>query len=233
MTGRSRCASATRCSRTASPSTPSWGTCGSGCERGSRTELATRLDGHLRGRVRGHAGGGPAARAGRPGVPSPDRSALGVDRVVGVRRGAGRGEPGAAEASMSRRRSVGGLAVLALVAAACTDDGIGIEFGSPTSPSAATPSASAEPGDGPGIALNVDPVRTGEARAIGAMRELCVGPTPTSTDDDGAPRETPADVVQLESQVEQVRELEFLRDVVVQPVSADEIAGKLEGAFDE
>jgi hypothetical protein len=134
---------------------------------------------------------------------------------------------------MSRRRSVGGLAVLALVAAACTDDGIGIEFGSPTSPSAATPSASAEPGDGPGIALNVDPVRTGEARAIGAMRELCVGPTPTSTDDDGAPRETPADVVQLESQVEQVRELEFLRDVVVQPVSADEIAGKLEGAFDE
>ena len=33
--------------------------------------------------------------------------------------------------------------------------------------------------------------------------------------------------------MEQVRELEFLRDVDVQPVSADEIASKLEGAFDE
>jgi hypothetical protein len=65
------------------------------------------------------------------------------------------------------------------------------------------------------------------------MRELCVAPTPTSTDDDGAPPETPADVQQVESQVEQVRELEFLREVAVQPVSADEIAGKLEGAFDE
>ena len=30
-----------------------------------------------------------------------------------------------------------------------------------------------------------------------------------------------------------MRELEFLREVVVQPVSAEEIAGKLEGAFDE
>ena len=135
---------------------------------------------------------------------------------------------------MSRRRRVGGLAALALVAAACTGDGIGIEFGTPASRSVTTPAAtSPDAGGGAGIALEVEPVRTGEARAIGAMRELCVGPTPTSTDDDGAPPETPADVVELESQVEQVRELEFLRDVVVQPVSADEIAGKLEGAFDE
>ena len=36
-----------------------------------------------------------------------------------------------------------------------------------------------------------------------------------------------------ESQVEQVRELDFLRPVAVQPVSAEEIAGKLEGAFDD
>ena len=135
---------------------------------------------------------------------------------------------------MSLRRRVGGLAALALVAAACTGDGIGIEFGTPASPSVTTPATtSPDAGGGAGIALEVEPVRTGEARAIGAMRELCVGPTPTSTDDDGAPPETPADVVELESQVEQVRELEFLRDVVVQPVSADEIAGKLEGAFDE
>ncbi len=135
---------------------------------------------------------------------------------------------------MSRRHGASALAVVALVAAACTGDGIGIEFGTPDTPSATAPGASSpEPGVGPGIALEVEPVATGEARAIGAMRQLCVAPTSTSTDDDGAPRQTPADVVALESQVEQVRELEFLRDVDVQPVSADEIASKLEGAFDE
>jgi hypothetical protein len=132
---------------------------------------------------------------------------------------------------VSRRRGVSALAVLALLVAACTGDGIGIEFGTPATPSASAPSP--RPGEGLGIALEVEPVRTGEARAIGAMRELCVAPTPTSTDDDGAPPETPADVQQIESQVEQVRGLEFLRDVAVQPVSADEIASKLEGAFDE
>ena len=63
--------------------------------------------------------------------------------------------------------------------------------------------------------------------------ELCIAPRPVSTDDDGAPAQTPADVAEVESQVEQVRGLEFLRPVVVQPVSADEIAGKLRDAFDE
>ena len=135
---------------------------------------------------------------------------------------------------MSRLRGACALAVVALVAAACTGEGIGFEFGTRVSPSVTGPGATSPvSGDGPGIALDVEPVRTGQPRAIGAMRELCVGPTSTSTDDDGPPRETPAGVVALESQVEQVRELEFLRDVVVQPVSADEIAGKLEAAFDE
>jgi len=133
-----------------------------------------------------------------------------------------------------RGRLASALAIIAIAAAACSGDGIGIEFGSPTSPSAsAVPPESPSDASGRGIALEVDPVDTGEARALAAMRALCEGPVPTSTDDDGAPRETPADVAELESQVEQVRELEFLRDVVVQPVSAEEIAGKLEGAFDE
>ena len=60
-----------------------------------------------------------------------------------------------------------------------------------------------------------------------------MGLTPTGTDDDGAPADTPADVGEVESQVEQVREREFLHDVFVQAVSADEIAAKLQGAFDE
>jgi hypothetical protein len=133
-----------------------------------------------------------------------------------------------------KSRFASAVAIVAISAAACTGDGIGIEFGSPTSPSVSTvPPGSPSDASGRGIALDVDPVDTGEPRALAAMRALCEGPEPTSTDDDGAPRETPADVAELESQVEQVRELEFLRDVVVQPASAEEIADKLEGAFDE
>ncbi len=135
---------------------------------------------------------------------------------------------------MRKGRFASALAIVAISAAACTGDGIGIEFGSPTKPSASTvPPESPSDASGRAVALDVEPVDTGAARALAAMRVLCEGPVPTSTDDDGAPRETPADVAELESQVEQVRELEFLREVVVQPVSAEEIAGKLEGAFDE
>ncbi len=83
------------------------------------------------------------------------------------------------------------------------------------------------------ITLEVEPVDTREPGAIAAMRDLCVAPTPVSTGGDGGQTETPADVQDVESQVEQVRELEFLRPVEVQPVSAEEIAGKLEGVFDE
>ncbi|HET6712588.1 MAG TPA: hypothetical protein VFI59_02625 [Actinomycetota bacterium] len=131
---------------------------------------------------------------------------------------------------MRRARLAAIVAVLATVAAACSGDGISIEIGSPQ----ASGSAVGGPSEAAGrTGLTVDPVHTGEERALGAMRALCVGPTPTGTDDDGAPADTPADVEELEAQVEQVREREFLRDVVVQPVSADEIAAKLEGAFDE
>jgi hypothetical protein len=134
---------------------------------------------------------------------------------------------------MIRRRLAVAAASVALVAVlgACTGDGIRIEMGSPT-PAARSPEGgpSAEPGR---AGLTAEPVRTGEARALAAMRELCVAPRPVSTDDDGAPSETPADVAEVESQLEQVRELEFLRPVAVQPVSADEIAGKLRDAFDE
>jgi hypothetical protein len=130
------------------------------------------------------------------------------------------------------------VASVASVAMACTGDGIRIEFGSP-SPTGAPASPSASGGAGSseepsrGITLGVEPVMTGRASARGAMRELCVAPTPTSTDDDGAPPETPGDVAEVESQVEQVRGLEFEQRVAVQPVSADEIAAKLRGAFDE
>jgi hypothetical protein len=134
---------------------------------------------------------------------------------------------------VSRHRTAAAVAALALVAAACTDDGIGIVFGSPRPPTPSGAAPTPPGGSSRGVTLDVDPIDTGEPRASRAMRALCVAPEPTSTDDDGAPAETPADVRTLQSQVEQVRELEFLHPVAVQPVSADEIAAKLEGAFDE
>jgi hypothetical protein len=135
-----------------------------------------------------------------------------------------------------RLAAIVAVAVAASLAGACTGDGIQLEFGSP-SPSGSPPtSADPDPSDqGPSkaITLDVEPVMTGETGAGGAMRELCVAPIPTSTDDDGAPADTPADVAEVEAQVEQVRGLQFKHPVVVQPVSAEEIAAKLEGAFDE
>lgn len=128
-----------------------------------------------------------------------------------------------------RRRLAGMVAALTVVAAACTGDGISIEIGPSANPSV----DASGPGPSRGITLDVQPVDTGEPGALAAMHELCVAPTPVSTDDDGAPVDAPADVEQVESQVEQVRELDFLRPVAVQPVSAEEIAGKLEGAFDD
>ena len=135
--------------------------------------------------------------------------------------------------SRRRRRLPGTVAALVLVAAACTSDGISIEIGSRTTPSVTAEGATPDAGASRGISLDVEPVEMGERGAIAAMRELCAAPTPVSTDDDGAPTETPTDVQEVESQVEQVRELDFLRPVVVQAVSAEEIAGKLEGAFDD
>ncbi len=132
-----------------------------------------------------------------------------------------------------RLAAVAASIVVVVVAGACTGDGIRIEVGSPSATASSPgPSVGGSP-VGPGrTGLTVEPVETGEEHALGAMRELCVAPRPVSTDDDGAPSEVPADVAEVESQVEQVRGLDFRRPVVVQPVSADEIAGKLRDAFD-
>lgn len=129
--------------------------------------------------------------------------------------------------NVRRLAGVALVASLVAIATACTGDGISFEFGPPVSPS-----PSGRPA-GAGITLDVEPIETGRARAAAAMRELCVAPTPTSTDDDGAPGEVPPEVAEVEGQVEQVRELDFLEPVVVQPVTPEEIAAKLEAAFDE
>ena len=132
-----------------------------------------------------------------------------------------------------KRRPVALVAVLvafASTAAACTGDGIRIEVGSPTASVAPPPNPSAQGSAATG--LTADPVDTGKDRALSAMRELCVPPTPVTTSD-GSPSDAPAEVADVESQVEQVRGLEFRRPVATQAVTAEEIAGKLRDAFDE
>ena len=127
-----------------------------------------------------------------------------------------------------RAATVALVSLVAFVAAACTGGGISIELGSPV------PSTSDDPNaGGGGVTLDVEPVQTGRSKAAAAMRELCVAPIATPTDDDGAPDQTPPEIAEVEAQVEQVRELGFLEPVVVQPVTPEEIAAKLEDAFDE
>ena len=126
----------------------------------------------------------------------------------------------------SRRRSVAAIAVLAIVTAACTGDGIRLQIDT------ATPTPSGLPvDDGPG--LRVEPVKTGEATSKGAMRALCVSPTPVSTGDGSSPGPTPPQISEVEDQVEAVRGLDYLDPVVADPVSADEIADDLTSAFDD
>lgn len=136
---------------------------------------------------------------------------------------------------MTGRTFAAVVAVAALTAAACTGDSIEISFGDRT-PTATTATAPPTGAPSRNLSIDVEPVDTGQATAAGAMRELCVAPTPVSTDGDGAPDDTPADVQEVQEvqeQVEQVRERDFLEPVVVQPVTAGEIAAKLEGAFDD
>lgn len=126
----------------------------------------------------------------------------------------------------SRRRSVAAIAVLAFITAACTGDGIRLQIDT------ATPTPSALAGDG-GPGLRVEPVKTGEATSKGAMRALCVSPTPVSTGDGSSPGPTPPEISEVEDQVEAVRGLEYLDPVVADPVSADEIADDMTSAFDD
>ena len=125
-----------------------------------------------------------------------------------------------------RRRLVAAIAVLAFITAACTGDGIRLQIDT------ATPTPSVLPGnDGPG--LRVEPVKTGEATSEGAMRALCVSPTPVSTGDGASPGPTPPEISEVEDQVEAVRGLDYLDPVAADAVSADEIADAFTSTFDD
>ena len=76
------------------------------------------------------------------------------------------------------------------------------------------------------------PVHTGEATSAGAMKALCIAPEPVSTSDGTPPDDTPASIEEVETQVESVRGLEYLKPVVAEPVTQERIAEELTEAFD-
>ena len=79
----------------------------------------------------------------------------------------------------------------------------------------------------------MEPVDTGEATSAGAMKALCISPTPVSTDDGSAPEQTAPSIAEVQDQVESVRGLRYLEPVGAEPVSSDEIAKDLIEAFDD
>ena len=116
----------------------------------------------------------------------------------------------------SRRRPLAALLVAAALSlAACTSNGA---VPSPTEPPTVPPESSASP------------VPTGDGSSADAMARLCIAPKPSQ----GKPKEagdTPADIAEIEGQVEAVRELDFTRDVAVNPIDDATMDRKLSKAF--
>ncbi|MEO8475435.1 MAG: hypothetical protein ABI572_00105 [Actinomycetota bacterium] len=118
---------------------------------------------------------------------------------------------------MRRGRRRVALAAAALVLAGCTSESMApLPTGSPIVP--------------PGSSATAVP--TGDGSSTQAMARLCVAPEPS----DGKPKhagDTPADIAEIEHQVEVVRELDFTREVAVNPIGDPTMDRKLSKAFDQ
>jgi hypothetical protein len=119
--------------------------------------------------------------------------------------------------NLRRLRSVAGVLTLALASVACT-----LELG--TSP--ASPSEVSSPDASP------SPVPTGERSAAATMAALCDVPPPPARGEPKPAGETPADIAEVEAQVEQTRGLDFARPVAVEPVTAEQIQRRLLANFE-
>lgn len=115
------------------------------------------------------------------------------------------------------------LVVPVMLAAACTGD---VE---PDGSTSATATTSVPPAPTTSVP---DPVTAGGApTAQAAIRALCVAPE-DHAGDPVEPGETPPAIAEVQSQVEQVRGLEYLRPVAAEPIDDATMDRKLEELFD-
>ncbi len=115
----------------------------------------------------------------------------------------------------ARRPWAGLLVTAALVLAACTSENV-------------APSPTGSPIVTPGSPATAVP--TGDGSSARAMASLCVAPKPS----EGKPKhagDTPADIAEIEHQVEVVRGLDFTREVAVNPIGDATMDRKLSKAF--
>ena len=76
------------------------------------------------------------------------------------------------------------------------------------------------------------PVPTGDGSAAEAMARLCIAPKPSDGKEKQA-GETPADIAEIEDQVQTVRELRFTHPVAVNPIDDATMDRKLSKSFDQ
>ncbi len=120
-----------------------------------------------------------------------------------------------------------GAAALTLLLAACT----GLTGSSSVAPSGSAPTSATTPS----LAVHVKP--GGAPTAAAAIRDLCAASqpvTPTNTPSASAsPAATPPQIAAIESEVERATGLTFIRPVVAEPVTQQEMASKIEASFDQ
>jgi hypothetical protein len=120
-----------------------------------------------------------------------------------------------------------GAAALTLLLAACT----GLTGSSSVGPSGSAPTSAATRS----LAVQVKP--GGAPTAAAAIRDLCAASqpaTPTTTPSASAsPAATPPQIAAIESDVERATGLTFIRPVVAEPVTQQEMASKIEASFDQ
>ncbi|HET9671651.1 MAG TPA: hypothetical protein VFQ40_02240, partial [Actinomycetota bacterium] len=113
----------------------------------------------------------------------------------------------------SMRRAMAAAAAIATLLGACTGDGTG-------SPPSRSPSASGSGSPRPSVE-----VRTGDTSALEAMERLCAEVDVTSPPVRRRP--TPTTIAEVESQVEAVRGLRFVRRVNAEPITPQEMDRRL------
>jgi hypothetical protein len=125
------------------------------------------------------------------------------------------------------RLRLAGLVVLALLATACP--------GAPSSVTSGRPDGGPSPTGPVAGAVKIPEVEPGgAATAASAIRALCVAPaTPSTTSTPSTATETPTAIQEVESQVEQVRGLNYLHPVGVEAISDAEMDRRLTQSFDD